>query len=188
VRAETKIIPCAVDQYKTCSGLLSTRAADSVRVKSLSSQERILYDEAKIFLNSLLKAISILLFIVCTLQATSQTTKDYIKLLTADLRQTWRLDSITMNSNYSEFKKEMVVLFKLDNQAIVYYDHAQKKDTISWYLEKKDRYALLRLGDLGQYEIDFLERNHQKYMRLRNEIPLEKNINIIEYFFKPSTL
>ena len=135
-----------------------------------------------------MKTISCFVFVFFALIAKSQTSKDYIKLLTADTKQLWRLDSITMNTNYAELKKEIVVLFKLNNQAIVFYRPSQKKDTISWYLEKKERYTLLSLGEIGRYEIDFLQKNNVKYMRLRDEIPVQKNINITEYFFIPSKL
>ncbi|HEY4874888.1 MAG TPA: hypothetical protein VIH86_04910 [Puia sp.] len=133
-----------------------------------------------------MKIIKPLIFVFFALTAKSQTAKDYIILLTADLKQSWKLDSITMNSNYTELKKEMVVLFKLNNRAIIFYNSIQKADTVSWFLEKKEKYALLTLGEIGHYEIDFLQRNNVKYMRLRNEIPIQKNINITEYFFIPS--
>jgi hypothetical protein len=140
----------------------------------------------KSYQSLLMKIISPLIFVFFALTAKSQTAKDYIILLTADLKQSWKLDSITMNSNYTELKKEMVVLFKLNNRAIIFYNSLQKADTIAWFLEKKEKYALLTLGELGRYEIDFLKRNNVKYMRLRNEIPIQKNINITEYFFIPS--
>ncbi|HLY69750.1 MAG TPA: hypothetical protein VKR53_08470 [Puia sp.] len=133
-----------------------------------------------------MKVITLFVFVFFSLTAKSQTAKDYIVLLTADLKQSWRLDSITMNSNYTELKKEMVVLFKLNNRAVIFYGSLQKADTIAWFLEKKEKYALLTLGEIGRYEIDFLQRNNVRYMRLRNEIPLQKNINITEYFFLPS--
>jgi hypothetical protein len=134
-----------------------------------------------------MKIIGPLIFLFLTLTAKSQTAKDYIVLLTADLKQSWKLDSITMNSNYTELKKEMVVLFKLNNRAVIFYNSLQKADTVSWFLEKKEKYAILTLGEIGRYEIDFLQKNNAKYMRLRNEIPLQKNINVTEYFFIPST-
>lgn len=135
-----------------------------------------------------MKTISCLVFVFFVLTAKSQTSKDYIKMLTADMKKFWRLDSITMNTNYAALKKEIVVLFKLNNQAIIFYRPSQKKDTINWYLEKKERYTLLSLGEIGRYEIDFLQKNNVKYMRLRDEIPVQKNINITEYFFIPSKL
>ena len=135
-----------------------------------------------------MKIISCIVFIFFTLTAKSQSAKDYIKLLTSDLRQFWRLDSITMNSNYTELKKEMVVLFKLNNRAIIFYGHSQKADTIFWYLEKKEKCALLSLGETRHYEIDFLQRKNVKFMRLRDEIPLQKNISVNEYFFTPTKL
>ena len=136
----------------------------------------------------LMKIIKPLIFVFFALTAKSQTAKDYIVLLTADLKQSWRLDSITMNSNYTELKKEMVVLFKLNNRAIIFYGPSQKKDTIFWYLEKKEKYALLSLGENQHYEIDFLQRKNVKFMRLRDEIPLQKNISVNEYFFTPTKL
>jgi hypothetical protein len=120
--------------------------------------------------------------------ARSQTVKDYVVLLTADLRQSWKLDSITFNSNYSDLKKETVFLFKLNNQVILYNKLLQKKDTLTWFLEKKERYALLSLGNIGRYEIDFLQKNNKKYMRLRDHITSQKNMAITEYFFTKSNL
>src|SRR5579862_6258331 len=111
----------------------------------------------------------------------SQSTKDYIYILTSGLRQTWKLDSISFDSQYTDLKKETVVLFRLDNQAVVIYN-SQKKDTVPWYLEKKEKYAMLTLGNIGEYEIDFLERNKIRYMRLRNEIGVQKDKAITEYF------
>jgi hypothetical protein len=147
-----------------------------------------LFVELRLYFFSFMKLISCVVFIFFTLTAKSQTAKDYIKLLTSDLTQFWRLDSITMNSNYTELKKEMVVLFKLNNRAIIFYGPSQKKDTIFWYLEKKEKYALLSLGETQHYEIDFLQRNNVKFMRLRDEIPLQKNISVNEYFFTPTKL
>ena len=135
-----------------------------------------------------MKLISCVVFIFFSLTAKSQTAKDYIKLLTSDLKQFWKLDSITMNNKYTELKKEMVVLFKLNNRAIIFYGPSQKTDTIFWYLEKKEKYALLSLGETRHYEIDFLQRNNVKFMRLRDEIPLQKNVSINEYFFTPTKL
>ncbi|HSZ86250.1 MAG TPA: hypothetical protein VK787_09480 [Puia sp.] len=128
------------------------------------------------------------LLIFFTVTARSQTVKDYVILLTADLRQSWKLDSITFNSNYSDFKKETVFLFKLDNQVILSNSHLQKKDTLTWFLEKKERYTLISLGTIGRYEIDFLQKNDKKYMRLRNEVTAQKNMGITEYFFTKSNL
>ncbi len=158
-----------------------------IKMKYYSKKDMQLF-KWKSYFNSSLKIISCILFISFTLIAHSQTSKDYIKLLTAEREQLWRLDSITLNSNYAELKKEMVVLFKLNNKAIVFDGASQKKDTISWYLTKKERYAILSLGEIGQYEIDFLRKNNLRYMRLRNEITIQKNINITEYFFTPSKL
>jgi hypothetical protein len=128
------------------------------------------------------------LLIFCTLTAKSQTIKDYVVFLTAGLRQSWKLDSVTFNSNYSDFKKETVFLFKLDNQVILSNSQLQKKDTLTWFLEKKERYALISLGNIGRYEIDFLQKNNKKYMRLRDEISVQKNMGITEYFFTKSNL
>jgi hypothetical protein len=128
------------------------------------------------------------LLIFFSATARSQTIKDYVILLTSDLRQSWKLDSVTFNSNYSDFKKETVFLFKLDNQVILYNSLLQQKDTLTWFLEKKERYALLSLGNIGRYEIDFLQKNNKKYMRLRDEITAQKNMGITEYFFTKSNL
>jgi hypothetical protein len=138
--------------------------------------------------NALIKILGGMTFTLLTMQAKSQTEKDYITILTAERRQRWSLDSVTLNSNYTQFKKEMNVLFKLNNQAILSYGGSSKTDTVGWYLEKKEKYFLLRLGEIGQYEIDFLQKNNLRYMRWRNEITLQKNINITEYFFIPSKL
>jgi hypothetical protein len=139
----------------------------------------IMFDKTTPFM----KAMHCLVCFFLTLTAKSQTTKDYINFLTSGMKQCWRLDSVGMNSEYTELKKEMIILFKLNNEAFVLHQASQKTDTLSWYLEKKERYFLLKIEQIGQYEIDFLQRKNVKYMRLRDEISFQKNIPGNEYFF-----
>jgi hypothetical protein len=127
------------------------------------------------------RLVTVLLFI--SLTAKSQTAMDYTKRLTSGLEQAWRLDSITLNSQYGDFKKATVFLFRLNNRAYLSYGPSRKTDTVSWFLEIKHRYVLLRLGMTREYEVDFLQRNHVEYLRLRNQILQQKNTDVKEYFF-----
>src|ERR1700748_862614 len=118
-----------------------------------------------------------------TATASSQNLNSYFKMLTSGLKQSWRLDSVTLNSTYGLFKKGAVLQFKLSNEVVVSDNSAHEKQTVSWLLWKKDNYALLSLGDAGYYEIDFLQKNNVQYMRLRNQIRVEKNADVTEYYF-----
>lgn len=124
--------------------------------------------------------------IFLTYNAKAQDLNKYFKLLTCGLKQAWKLDSVTLNSNYGIFKRGEVLLFKLSNEVVVFDNDTHNKQTITWLLGKKDNYALINLGDAGYYEIDFLLRNKVEYMRLRNEIRPQKNMDVTEYYFVKS--
>jgi hypothetical protein len=132
------------------------------------------------------RIVSWCIIIFFTVTAKSQNLDDYFKMLTSGLKQSWRLDSVTLNSTYGLFRKGTVLLFKLSNEIIVSDNSSHKKETITWLLSKKDKYALLNLGDAGYFEIDFLMKNNTEYMRLRNEIRAQKNMDVTEYYFVKS--
>jgi hypothetical protein len=128
---------------------------------------------------------SFFLFLI-TQNANSQKLNDYVRLLTSGIKQSWRLDSITLNSSYGVFKKGSVLLFKLSNEVILSESPMSKKERITWLMEAKDRYALLDLGETGYFEIDFLQKNKIDYMRLRNQLSSKNNSSVLEYYFVKS--
>jgi hypothetical protein len=125
-------------------------------------------------------------FLLFTQSANSQKLNDYVRLLTSGIKQSWRLDSVTLNSSYGAFKKGAVLLFKLSNEVIVSEGSMAKKERITWLMDAKDGYALLDLGETGYFEIDFLEKNKVDYMRLRNQLSAKNNSSVLEYYFVKS--
>src|SRR5580693_5015676 len=67
------------------------------------------------------------LLLLFTQNANSQKLNDYVRLLTSGIKQTWRLDSVTLNSSYGVFKKGEILLFKLSNEVILSQGPLSKK-------------------------------------------------------------
>lgn len=127
-----------------------------------------------------------LLLWVFTQSAGAQKLNDYVRLLTSGIKQSWCLDSVTLNSSYGVFKKGEILLFKLSNEVILSEGPLFKKEKITWLMDAKDRYALLDLGETGYFEIDFLQKNNKNYMRLRNQLSAENYNTVMEYYFVKS--
>jgi hypothetical protein len=133
-----------------------------------------------------LRAFLFILLLIFTQSIDAQKLNDYVRLLTSGIKQSWRLDSVTLNSSYGVFKKGEILLFKLSNEVILSQGPLAKKEKITWLMDAKDRYALLDLGETGYFEIDFLQKNKKNYMRLRNQLSAENYNTVMEYYFVKS--
>jgi len=124
--------------------------------------------------------------------AKSQNLHEYLKKLTSDSKQSWKLDSVsTQYGHYGKFKKGTILTFKLDNKTFLINDISLQNQTFTWSLESREsrlKYILLNIQGFERYEVDFVQIKGVLYMRLQDEIHSQKNIEVTQYYFVKSTM
>lgn len=139
-----------------------------------------------------MKLFFLFYFSLFALFANSQTLDNYLRALTSNSTQSWKLDSIKIhNVNDGKFKIGTTLKFKDDSKLVVVYNIEQKTDSLYWSLElrqSQSKYTVIHLGAFGNYEIDFIQNNNELFMRLRDEIAALKNIEVTEFFFIKSNI
>jgi hypothetical protein len=128
------------------------------------------------------------LWLFCTLISMSlflkaQSVTDYEKLLTSETSQSWKLDSFKLKFS-NRLSKGNLLSFKLANKRVILNTN-NKNDTLKWSIQLQNQplLAILRIGHLYEFEIDFIQRENIIYMRLRDRPYGTKLIQFNEYFF-----
>lgn len=132
------------------------------------------------------KLICLILFLVMFMNADCQTIDEYTNALIPDASQTWVLDSIKLLGP-SRMKKGTTLKFEKNSSAVRIKAPSENTKTLDWSLQPEKKYMVLEISNFGHYEIDFIQNaNKKSFLRLRDKIHGQKNLDVTEYYFLKS--